>query len=103
MSLIQLFFRQSVTIRPFIRIASGEPIYGEPETRRCRLERGKTLQKSFSPDGVVNQAPSGARLYCTGSAIPLGSIVETPERDYIVTQCQVLNGFADDHLEVTLQ
>ena len=103
MPLIQLFFRQSVTILPFLRIGDGQPIYGEPETRKCRLERGKTLVKGFTPAGVANAAPAGARMYCTGSPIPLGSIVETEERDYIVTQCLVLNGFKDDHLEVTLQ
>lgn len=104
MALIEIFFTQSVTIRPFVREGAGEPIYGEPETRKCRLERGGTLKATpRNQNGVINTVPSGARMYCVGSPIPEGSIVESADRDYIVTNCRILNGFTDDHLEVTLQ
>lgn len=104
MALIDLFFTQSVTIRPFIRMGAGEPLYGEPETRRCRLERGKSLRNGgFGAAGIVNTQPAGARMYCTGSPIPNGSLVEYEDRDYVVVSCKIMNGFADHHLEVTLE
>ncbi len=104
MALIEMFFTKTVTIRPYVRMGAGEPVYGEPETRRCRLERGKQLRSvMLNPSGVIDQAPAGARMYCVGEPIPTGSIVEDGDRDYVVTQCLVLNGFMDDHLEVTLQ
>lgn len=104
MSLINLFFRQEVTIKPFIRQGSGEPIYGKPEVRKCRFERGlKNKNVKLNPDGVINSYPAGSRLYCTGPAIPIQSIVLYENHEYIVVDCRVLNGFTDDHLEVTLE
>ena len=104
MALIVLFFTQSVTIRPFIRYGAGEAIYGEPETRKCRLERGKKLKNGrMGSSGVIEEIPAGARMYCVGSPIPTGSIVEYGDRDYVVTECRILNGFMDDHLEVALE
>lgn len=104
MALIELFFTQTVTIQPFIRQGAGVPIYGETETRKCRLERGRKARSSgFGASGVVDDEPAGARMYCVGSPIPVGSIVGYGGRDYVVTQCLVMNGFMDDHLEVTLQ
>lgn len=104
MALIELFFTQTVTITPFIRQGAGEPIYGDPETRKCRLERGRSYKSTRAgQDGVINTEPSGARMYCTGTPIPNGSIVRYGDRDYTVVSCQILNGFSDDHLEVTLE
>ena len=104
MALIEMFFTQTVTIIPFLRQGPGEPIYGDPEVRKCRLERGGTLKSTrVNQNGVINTVPAGARMYCVGSPIPAGSIVQYGDRDYIVADCRILNSFMDDHLEVTLQ
>ena len=104
MSLIELFFTQTVTIRPFIRQGAGEPIYGAPETRKCRLESKSKLKPTYkNPRGVIDQIPKDTRMYCVGSIIPDGSIVTYRGIEFVVTDCRVLNGFVDDHLEVILQ
>ena len=104
MPLIEFLFRQTVRIQPFLRQSSGEPIYGPEETRRCRLERGASLSSSgHGASGVYNSSPAGAKMFCCGAPIPIGSIVITDERDYVVTNCRIMNGFSDHHLEVTLQ
>lgn len=104
MALIELFFTQTAVIMPYVRQGPGEAIYGEPETRKCRLEIGMILKNEGKGQyGVINATPSGARMYCVGKPIPAGSIVEYGDRNYVVTDCKVMNGFADDHLEVILQ
>lgn len=104
MALIEIFFTQTVTIRPYVRMLAGEPLYGDPEIRKCRLEHSK-IRKTFSGNegGSVFQDPAGAKMYCVGDPIPIGSIVECGDRDYVVSKCIVMYGFSADHLEVTLQ
>lgn len=104
MSLMGFLLTQTVTILPFIRDGCGEPIYGNPEVRKCRLEYGKIQHGvSLGASGYVEEQRAGARMFCLGEKIPIRSIVTYKNQDYIVTQCRILNGFADDHLEVTLE
>ncbi len=104
MSLIEAFFTQTATIQPFIREGSGEPVYGPSEERRCRMERGKfltTVNRYFA--GTVDQAPAHAKMFCTGEAIPERSLVRCDGQEFVVINCEVMRGFADNHLEVYLQ
>ncbi len=54
MAIIAALFRQTVTIHPFVRHGGGVPIYGEPETRKCRIETGKRLA-SGKASGVLDE------------------------------------------------
>lgn len=104
MALIDAFLKQTVTIKPFVREASGGPVYGRVETRRCRLERGKNLQTTYkNADGQIDQTLADTKMFCTGTAIPERSIVTYEGKEYTVLKCYVSVGFKDDHLEVYLQ
>lgn len=104
MALIDAFLKQTVKIKPFVRVAGGEIVYGREETRRCRLERGSNLQTTFKdPDGQIDQVIASARMFCRGEPIPDRSAVTFDGREYTVLKCFVLNGFKDDHLEVYLE
>ena len=102
MALIEFFFRQTATIRPFLRDAGAEPIYGDSETRECRLQRGKYLTQAGGASGTVDQIAGNAKMFCVGNPIPSRSIVECDGQEYVVIDCAVKNGFADHHLEVML-
>ena len=102
--MIDFFLRQTATITPFVREGAGAPIYGPPETRRCRMERGKHIQYVHKyADGPLEQILASARMFCTGEAIPDKSLVECDGQKFVVVGCDVLNAFADHHLEVILQ
>lgn len=104
MALIDGFFRQTVKIKPYIREASGGPVYGDEEERRCRLQRGQNLRTVHkNADGQIDETIADTKMFCTGAAIPERSIVTYEEREYIVLKCRVLNGFQDSHLEVYLE
>lgn len=103
MSLIELFFTQTATITPFVREGSGCPIFGTPETRKCRMERGRHLMGGGSADGTVDQIVANARMFCVGDAIPSRSRVTCDGQDFVVISCEVMRGFADNHLEVYLE
>lgn len=103
MSLIECLFRQTVVIRPFIRYASGEPMYGPPQTRKCRFQAGSKLTvtaKDF--DGLMDNESAESKMFCVGTPIPTRSIVEYGDRDYIVIECEEKFAFTDSHLEVRL-
>lgn len=103
MALINAFLRQTVSLKRFIGLRDGAPAYDTPEEIKCRFERGHFLRSvaTFS-SGIVDEVPAGARMYCTGDDIPKRSVVVYNGKEYIVTNCKVLNGFNDDHLEVLL-
>lgn len=104
MSLIEMFFTQKATITPFVREGSGEPVYGETETRPCRMQRGKHLQNLYkSTDGTVEQTVAQAKMFCEGAPIPERSLVVCDGQEFTVINCEVKNGFADNHLEVYLE
>lgn len=104
MGLISLFFMQNAVITPFVREGSGGPIYGETEIRPCRLERGKHLRNVYKNlDGSGDETVANAKLFCEGEAIPERSIVVCDGQEFVVIDCEVKNGFADNHLEVYLE
>ena len=47
MSMIRFLLRQTATIRPWVRCANGEDIYGKEETRKCRLQRTRDLEHTY--------------------------------------------------------
>ena len=104
MSMIGFLLRQTATIRPWIRYANGEDIYGEEETRNCRLQRTRDLEHTYkNPDGTMDQVIARAKMFCTGDPIPERSRVTVDGSEYIVIDCYRAFGFAEDHLEVVLQ
>lgn len=104
MGLIDMFFAQTATITPFVRMGNGEPIYGEAETRPCRMERGKNLRAiGTGASGDVEEIAAHARMFCTGAQIPARSKVACEGQEFTVINCAVMNGFADNHLEVYLE
>lgn len=104
MSLIELFFTQTATIKPFSHMGNGEPVYGEEETRRCRMERGKNLRAiGTGANGDIEEIAAHARMFCVGEQIPSRSKVTCDGQEFTVINCAVMNGFADNHLEVYLE
>lgn len=104
MGLISYLLCQTATITPFIREGAGEPIYGDPETRPCRMERGLHLQHTYkNPSGSLDQSPANAKMFCEGEKIPERSLVTCDGQTFVVINCEVKNGFADNHLEVYLE
>lgn len=104
MSMIGFLLRQTALIRPWVRSANGEDVYGAPETRRCRLQRGRELEHTYkNPDGGLDQVRARAKLFCEGTPIAERSKVTVDGEVYIVTACYRAYGFGEDHLEVTLE
>lgn len=104
MSMISFLLRQTAVIKPWIRYANGEDIYGDPEERPCRLQRTRDLEHTYkNPDGTLDQVVARAKMFCTGDPIPERSIVTVDENEYIVLECYRAFGFGEDHLEVVLQ
>lgn len=104
MSMISFLLRQTATIQPWIRYGGGEDIYGEPEERKCRLQRKRDLEHTYkNPDGGMDQVLARAKMFCTGSPIPERSKVTVNGEEYIVIECYRAVGFAEDHLEVVLE
>ena len=104
MALIEMFFTQTAVITPFIREADAQPVYGEPETRKCRIQRTRHLKHVYvDPDGELDEVTANGKMFCCGNPIPPRSLVDMGDEHYIVIHCDVMNGFADHHLEVTLE
>lgn len=104
MSMIGFLLCQTAEITPWLRYANGEDIYGESETRKCRLQRSRSLEMTYkNPDGTIDQVTARAKMFCTGEPIPERSRVTVDGGEYIVLSCYRAFGFGEDHLEVTLQ
>lgn len=103
MSLISAFLAQSAEIRPFIREGAAEPLYGQIEARKCRLQRGRHLVQTSGANGTADQVVANAKMFCEGLPIPERSIVTVDGIEYVVISCEIKNGFSDHHLEVYLQ
>lgn len=104
MPLIDFLLTQTAVIKPWIRQADGEDLYGDEQIRKCRLQRGRFLEHTYkNPSGALDQAPAKAKMFCTGSPIPERSIVTVDDEEYTVVSCYRAYGFAEDHLEVTLE
>ena len=103
MGVIAAFFNQECVIHPFIRHGGGETIYGEDETRPCRLEEGKHLRTTYkNPNGQIEQVEARAKLFCEGEEIPTSSIVTCDGKSYIVVDCHGARGFFLNHQEAYL-
>jgi len=73
MALIDIFLNQEAVIKPYIREANGEPVYGEPEQepRKCRMNHNRNLQTTYkNPDGQIDQVLVSVTMFCTGAPIP---------------------------------
>lgn len=106
MSLIDFTLTQECTITPWVRYANGDDVFGESETRKCRMQAGKYLNATnvyIHPDGVVDTDEARAKMYCTGSPIPSRSIVMCEGQEFTVINCYQARGFTGSHLEVTLK
>ena len=104
MALIDFLLKQRAVITPWVRYANGEDIYGESETRPCRLQRTRQLETTYkNPDGQIDQVRGKAVMYVTGEPIPERSVVEVDGLKYTVTRCYRAYGFSEDHLEVELE
>ena len=105
MSMIGFLLRQEAVIRPWIRCANGEDIFGEAETRKCRLQRGRNLEDNYfkKAAGSMDQVIARAKMFCTGEPIPERSIVTVDGTEYTVIECYRAIGFGEDHIEVTLE
>ncbi|MBR6029219.1 MAG: hypothetical protein IKP40_09005 [Clostridia bacterium] len=104
MSLIGFLLRQSADITPYVRTANGEDIYGETETRACRLQRSRILATTYkNPDGEIDQVTAHAKMFCTGEPVPERSVVTVDGLSYTVIRCYRACGFGEDHLEMLLE
>ena len=104
MPLIDFLLTQEAVVTPFLREAGGEDIYGDPETRKCRLQLGPDLEHTYkNPDGTFDQVLARGKMYCTGEPIPARSKVMADGEEYIVLTCYRARGFKASHLEVVLE
>lgn len=104
MGQIDFLLRQTAVIRPWIRSANGEDIYGPEEERRCRIQCKRDLEHTYkNPAGAMDQVLARATMFCTGAPIPERSIVIVDGQEYIVLECYPAHGFKRSHLEVKLQ
>lgn len=101
--MIDFLLRQRCTVRPWLRTEGGEDVYGEAEERKCRVQTGRNLQNASGADGAADTVPAMAMMFCTGERIPERSLVTCEGRTYIVVICREAQGFAQKHLEVTMQ
>lgn len=103
MALIDFALTQTAVIKPWVRYANGEDIYGEEEERKCRLQRTRDLEHTYkNPAGTLDQVLARGKMFCTGAPIPERSIVTVDGTEYIVLECYRAWGFVEDHLEVVL-
>ena len=92
------------TIIPYLRQGSGGPLYGEPETRKCRMEPGtghKVVYKK--PGGVIQETVANMLMFCLGDPIPVYSRVVWEGQEMLVIRCQQMLGPGLHHLEVALE
>lgn len=101
--LIDFLLRQRCTVSPWLALRDGADVFGEPEERKCRLQMNRRLENAGGVPGVQDAIPVRALMFCTGEMIPERSVVECEGERYTVTGCKKTRGFAEEHLEVTLQ
>lgn len=103
--MIDFLLTQSCTIYPWLRVAEGEDIYGDPEVRKCRIQEDLQLNHTYvNPAGALDQdVGNNTKMFCKGGMIPSRSKVECDGRTYIVVRCYEARGFVGDHLEVYMQ
>ena len=101
--LIDFLLRQQCEVRPWLRMENGEDLYGEAQTRACRLQEARRLENGPAAEGVSDTVTAGALMFCTGEMIPERSLVTCEGREFIVLSCKTERGWGQEHLEVTLQ
>lgn len=101
--IIDFLLRQRCRVSPWLGLRNGMDQYGETEERACRLQMNRRLENPAGAPGVKDVIPARALMFCTGEMIPERSVVECEGERYIVTGCKRTRGFAEEHLEVTLQ
>ena len=104
MSLLRGFLNQTCTVFPYLRDGAGEPVYGEPEVRPCRLDAGTELRSDLmGQSGTLLEAPAEARLFLEGPGVPVKSRVTLGGRDYVVLACLEYRAFGRHHVELVLK
>lgn len=101
--MIDFLLRQRCRVSPWLGLRDGVDEYGEAEERKCRLQMNRRLESAAGVPGVQDVIPARALMFCTGEMIPERSLVECEGERYIVIGCKKARGFAEEHLEVTLQ
>lgn len=101
--MIDFLLRQRCRVSPWLGLRDGADAYGPEEERACRLQRARHLQNPGGAPGTRDDIPARAMMFCTGEMIPARSLVECEGERYVVTDCARARGFAEEHLEVTLQ
>ena len=103
MALIDAFLTETATIQPYIRQGAGHALYGEAQTRSCRIEMQAHLMTSYkNASGQIDQVEARAKMFCTGDPIPADSLVTYNDETYKVINCEIMRGFGYSHLEVYL-
>ena len=100
--IIDVLLRQRCEIMPWAGMEQGRDVYGETESRACRLQEGRKLESEGGVDGTADTARAAALMFCTGEPIPARSRVRCGDKEYTVTACAVAHGLGQEHLEVTL-
>lgn len=104
MSLIKPFLTEEVTIEPYIRFGGGQILYGEPETRACRIEPAPNTKVVYkNPHGSLQETVASALMFCEGDEIPVNSKATVKGHEMRVIKCQLMRGFGQHHLEVSLE
>ena len=98
---------QTCRIRPYLREAMGESLYGDWETRRCRVETAPVIRTvPVSVGGRIEEIPVRARMFTEGGLIPVLSEVEIcllgQTQKMRVLQLSVMWGLTYSHLEAAL-
>lgn len=100
--IIDFLLRQQCEISPWMGLRQGRDLYGEAETRACRLQEARELGAESGMDGTVDTVRARALMFCTGESVPARSRVRCEGREYTVLACREARGLGQKHLEVTL-
>ena len=104
MSLIKPFLTEEITIEPFVRVGGGQIVYGEKETRPCRIEPAPNTKVVYkNPHGALAETVASATVFCEGEEIPVNSKVYCNGHEMRVIKCALMRGFGQHHLEVSLE
>lgn len=90
-------------VRPYLREGAGESLYGDWEERRCRLEPAPAWHTvRVECRGIIEEIPVKARMFLSGSAIPVLSEVEAGGVRMRALAVSTMWGMTQSHVEVEL-
>ena len=90
-------------IRPYLREAAGESLYGAWEERRCRVEPAPAWHTvRVESRGIIEEVPVQARMFLCGGAIPVLSEVEVGGVRMRALTVSAMWGMGQNHVEVAL-